>query len=165
MLGGVLTLGLQDGDADPLLLRLALHLAHRLRPQLAVPPCEGEALLERPHGALQLFLGLAGGDLLSAAVLHLRKKHLRMVRGKKAKKKVEKLVQKKGKKSPTFSKKNERKGKIVRRLVQKKVKQRHLGLKCLLVHAGHRDLEANPPFLGNTLELNTGLANLVKNIQ
>ena len=27
LLGGVLTLGLQDGDADPLLLRLALHLA------------------------------------------------------------------------------------------------------------------------------------------
>ena len=71
LLGGVLTLGLQNRDADPLLLRLALHLAHCLRLQLAVPPREGEALLERPHRALQLLLGLAGGDLLGAAVLHL----------------------------------------------------------------------------------------------
>ena len=86
LLGGVLTLGLQDGDADPLLLRLALHLAHCLRPQLAVPPRDGEALLERPHRALQLLLGLAGGDLLSAAVLHLRQKHLAWPEEKKAKK-------------------------------------------------------------------------------
>ena len=73
LLGGVLTLGLQNRDTDPLLLRLALHLAHRLRPHLAVPPRDGKALLKRPHRALQLLLGLAGGDLLSAAVLHLRK--------------------------------------------------------------------------------------------
>ena len=168
MLGGVLTLGLQDGDADPLLLRLALHLAHRLRPQLAVPPRDGEALLERPHRALQLLLGLAGGDLLSAAVLHLRKNIFAWSGEKRPKKKGRETSQKEGKRVKKvlhLVQKTKNKSKKFLRLVQKKVKERHLGLKCLLVHAGHRDLEANPPFLGNTLELNTGLANLVKNIQ
>ena len=98
LLGGVLTLGLQDGDADPLLLRLALHLAHRLRPHLAVPPCDGEALLERPHRALQLLLGLACGDLLGAAVLHLQTNIFRWSGGKRPKRKVEQLVKKEKKK-------------------------------------------------------------------